>query len=408
MKRRRYPEYKDSGIEWLREIPSDWRVLRAKLCSRLNMGQSPSSEDCNMDGIGLPFLQGNAEFGTPSPSPKLFCEAARKITEKDDLLISVRAPVGALNVADQRYGIGRGLCAITPNSRHLDHRFSWYLLQHVRTGLKLEATGSTYDAVSVEDVGNLLFVLPSSTEQHTIATFLDRETARIDGLIAKKQRQIELLQEKRAAIISHAVTKGLNPNVKMKDSGVEWLGEIPEGWEVLRLKNVARFSYGDSLAANDRIPGDYDVYGSNGIVGQHERPNTKAPCLIIGRKGSFGKVAYSEKPCFTIDTTYFVDSTLTKNHLRWLYYCLQWLRLDSFTKDSAVPGIAREDAYENLVLFCPKDEQRAIAAFLDRETARIDGLIKKVKESIDLLREYRTALVSAAVTGKIDVRKEVV
>ena len=194
----------------------------------------------------------------------------------------------------------------------------------------------------------------------------------------------------------------------MKDSGVEWLGKIPEGWEVLRLKNVARFSYGDSLAANDRIPGDYDVYGSNGIVGQHERPNTKAPCLIIGRKGSFGKVAYSEKPCFTIDTTYFVDSTLTKNHLRWLYYCLQWLRLDSFTKDSAVPGIAREDAYENLVLFCPKDEQRAIAAFLDRETARIDGLIKKVKESIDLLREYRTALVSAAVTGKIDVRKEVV
>jgi type I restriction enzyme S subunit len=185
---------------------------------------------------------------------------------------------------------------------------------------------------------------------------------------------------------------------RYKPSGVEWLGEIPEQWEVLRLKNIARFGYGDSLSAGDRIPGDYDVYGSNGIVDQHERPNTKGPCLIIGRKGSFGKVAYSENPCFAIDTTYFIDSTLTRNDLRWLYYCLQWLHLDSFTKDSAVPGLSREDAYENFVLFCPIDEQRAIAAFLDRKTGRIDALITKVQESIDLLKEYRTALISHAVT----------
>jgi len=192
------------------------------------------------------------------------------------------------------------------------------------------------------------------------------------------------------------------PYPQYRDSGVEWLGEIPEHWEILRLKNITRFGYGDSLAANDRIPGDYDVYGSNGIVGQHEQSNTRAPCLIVGRKGSFGKVAYSEKPCFAIDTTYFIDSRLTRNHLRWLYYCLQWLRLDSFTKDSAVPGLAREDAYENLVPFCSEDEQHAIAAFLDRETARIDALIEKKKRQIELLQEKRAAVISHAVTKGLD------
>ena len=174
-----------------------------------------------------------------------------------------------------------------------------------------------------------------------------------------------------------------------RDSGVEWLGVVPEEWDVLRLKNVAHFGYGNSLAADERVPGDYYVYGSNGIVGRHEQPNTEGPCLIIGRKGSFGKVAYSKKSCFVIDTTYFVDSTLTNNNLRWLYYCLQWLQLDSFTKDSAVPGLSREDAYENRVPFCSIDEQRTIAAFLDRETGRIDALIAKKGRQIELLQEKR-------------------
>jgi len=189
---------------------------------------------------------------------------------------------------------------------------------------------------------------------------------------------------------------------KYKFSGIEWLWEIPEHWEIRRLKNIARFAYGDPLAVENHVPGDYDVYGSNGIVGQHNVPNTKGPCLIVGRKGSFGKVTYSEKPCFAIDTTYFIDTRYTRDDLRWLYYCLQWLRLDSFTKDSAVPGLAREDAYENVLPYCSIDEQRAIATFLDRETARIDKLIKKKERQIELLKEKRAAVISHAVTKGLD------
>ncbi len=189
---------------------------------------------------------------------------------------------------------------------------------------------------------------------------------------------------------------------RYKDSGIPWPGEVPEHWEIRRLKTVASFEYGDSLAADDRVEGPCPVYGSNGVVGEHKQPNTEAPCLIIGRKGSFGKIAYSNSPCYAIDTTYFIDGRYSSNDLRWLYYSLQWLKLDAVSKDSAVPGLSREDAYSQVLAYCPLPEQRAIAAFLDRETARIDGLIEKKQRQIELLQEKRAALISQAVTKGIE------
>ena len=188
------------------------------------------------------------------------------------------------------------------------------------------------------------------------------------------------------------------PYPEYKDSGIEWLGEIPKDWKRSRLKHVARFEYGDSLPEEIRIPGGVNVFGSNGVVGEHDKPNTSGPCIIIGRKGSFGKIAYSPVPCFAIDTTYYVNLKGTENDLRWLYYCLQCLRLDSISKDSAVPGLAREEAYANIVPCCSFQEQRTIASFLDRETDRIDELIAKKEKLIALLEEKRSALISHAVT----------
>jgi restriction endonuclease S subunit len=192
------------------------------------------------------------------------------------------------------------------------------------------------------------------------------------------------------------------PYPAYKDSGVEWLGEIPAGWEALNLKRVCRFAYGDSLASDSRLDGDIDVYGSNGAVGTHEHANTLAPCLVIGRKGSFGKVNFSARPVFAIDTTFFVDARFTRTDIRWLYYALTNARLDSATKDSAIPGLDREDAYAREVCVCPPEEQRAIAAFLDRETARIDALVAKKAWLIALLQEQRTALITRAVTKGLD------
>ncbi len=193
-----------------------------------------------------------------------------------------------------------------------------------------------------------------------------------------------------------------NPYPAYKDSRVEWLGEVPEQWEIKKLKYLTRLDYGDSLPAEAREVGDVPVYGSNGSVGFHSHANTLAPALVIGRKGSFGKINYSDKPCFAIDTTYFIDSRKTQSDLRWLFFILQLLNLDSFSEDSAVPGLSREFVYDRWVPGIPLPEQRAIASFLDRQTAHLDALISKKERLIALLEEKRAALITRAVTKGLD------
>ncbi|MCY3843267.1 MAG: restriction endonuclease subunit S [Acidobacteria bacterium] len=187
-----------------------------------------------------------------------------------------------------------------------------------------------------------------------------------------------------------------------RDSSVESLCEIPSHWSALSIKRVCRLCYGESLAANDRADGDVVVFGSNGPVGTHARANTEAPCLIVGRKGSFGRVNYSARAVFAIDTTFFTDARHTKGDLRWAYYALQCARLDAISRDSAIPGLDREDAYARAIAVGPIHEQRAIADFLDRETATIDALVAKRERLIELLQEKRTALITRAVTRGLD------
>ena len=190
----------------------------------------------------------------------------------------------------------------------------------------------------------------------------------------------------------------LAPYPKYKPSGVEWLGGVPEHWDVQGLKYVCRFAYGDSLASEDREEGDVPVFGSNGRVGTHTVANTRRPVIIVGRKGSHGKVNFSASEAFAIDTTYFIDTRFTSSDLRWLFYALGTLVLDAVSKDSAVPGLAREDAYAHSVAVPVIGEQQAIADFLDRETAKIDTLVAKKRTLIERLKEKRTALITRTVT----------
>jgi len=195
-----------------------------------------------------------------------------------------------------------------------------------------------------------------------------------------------------------APASGWKPYPAYKDSGVEWIGRVPEHWEVWKLKWVSNLIYGSSLSNDERIEGKVPVYGSNGIIGYHNQAISIKPCIIIGRKGSFGKVNYSNIECFPIDTTYYIDETATKNNLSWLLYVLYTLNLDGLSKDSAVPGLSREDAYDKSILVPPLPEQRAISLYLDDRTQKIDSLIEKKQKLIDLLKEERTVIINQAVT----------
>jgi type I restriction enzyme S subunit len=394
-------------VEWLGEVPVGWEIIRIKYCSRINMGQSPSSEDCNIEGIGLPFLQGNAEFNLINPIPNQYCEVARKVSQKGDLLISVRAPVGALNIANQDYGIGRGLCGITTNDHNFNSTFCWYLLHHVRVELNMNATGSTYDAVSAADVGNMVIVFPPLPEQRTIAAFLDRETGRID------------------ALISHAVTKGLDPDVKMKDSGVEWLKEVPEHWgetitsalfmdnkkknKGTKETNLLSLSYGNiirkDINTNDGLlPDTFEayqiVYPGYIVLRLTDLQNDKRS-LRVGH--------VNENGIITSAYTGLRKKSDAVECSKYFYYLLHTYDIIKVFYGMGA-GVRQSLNFNELrklrLLLPPPEEQRAIATFLDRETGRIATLTAKIQESISKLREYRTALISAAVTGKIDVRSK--
>ena len=173
-------------------------------------------------------------------------------------------------------------------------------------------------------------------------------------------------------------------------------------WPRAKLKYVTRFGYGEALPNDESQEGAFRVFGSNGPFASFSRVNTGVPAIVIGRKGSYGKVNWTTEPCFASDTTFFVDDSTSLNHLRWVYWLLQTLRLDEGTDEAAVPGLNRETAYAKDVLVPPLPQQRAIADYLDRETARLDALVAAKERVLGLLAEKRRALITRAVTRGLD------
>lgn len=411
---KRYPKYKDSGVEWLGIIPESWEVKSIKRLSLIKRGASPRPID---DPI---YFDDNGEYvwvriSDVTSSNKYLLQSEQKLSElgksksvaleAGELFLSICATVGKPIITKVKCCIHDGFVYFPNLKESREYLFYIFLGGELYKGLGKMGTQLN---LNTDTVGEIKIPIPPFLEQEKIAKFLDKETAKIDNLINKKQRLIELFQEKRTAIISHAVTKGLNLDVPMKDSGVEWLRMIPESWEVKRLKFITRLSYGDSLPNELREEGDIFVYGSNGIVGTHNIANTLYPCIVVGRKGSYGKVTYSDTSVFAIDTTYFIDTKAAQIEFdfRWLFYSLLLLKLDTNSQDIGVPGLSREFAYNQWLPFPNFYEQQEIAEYLDIQTQKIDTLINKTQTSIEYLKEYRTVLISAAVTGKIDVREE--
>jgi type I restriction enzyme S subunit len=271
---------------------------------------------------------------------------------------------------------------------------------------------------------------PGAREQCAIADFLDRETGKIDALVARKERQVELLQEKRAALITHAVTKGLDPTVPMKDSGIVWLGAIPAHWGVVHLRRVvARFvdyrgktprKVGAGVAlvtARNLSNGRIDMGLSQEYIPEEDygpwmvRGLPEIGDVLVTTEAPLGQVAQVIDAGVALAQRLILlkcdRARMTNDYLR--YYIASGAgqsELYSYATGSTAVGIKASHLKETRVVTPPVSEQRSIAAYLDHGTARLDALIGKVREGIELLRQYRTALISAAVTGKIDVRDE--
>jgi type I restriction enzyme S subunit len=285
--------------------------------------------------------------------------------------------------------------------------FAEYTLKShwLQAQIETKSNSNTQMNIGMKDIPKLRFCLPPLSEQKKIASFLDLQTARIADLIAKRELQIELLQEHRTALISRAVMKGLNPDVPMKDSGVEWLGRISETWVVKKLKRIASLKSGDGIVSeNISETGEFPVYGGNGLRGFTSRYTHDGFFVLIGRQGALcGNINYAEGKFWASEHAVVV-SPITELAPRWLGELLRAMNLNQHSVSAAQPGLS-VDMINNLYIpFPPSSEQEIISSFLTRKTAIIDTFVTKVQQSIEKLREYRQSLISAAVTGKIDVR----
>lgn len=408
-----YAEYKDSGVEWLGLVPQHWNARQLKFLCTCNdevLGESIHSE-YEIEYIDIGSV--SASEGISKTETMLFSGApsrARRIVRDGDVIIStVRTyleAIASINNPPSNLIVSTGFAVIRPN-RHLHKKFAAYCLR--TSGFIKEviarSVGVSYPTINASDLIDIKTPLPQHAEQEKIANFLDHETAKIDTLIAKQQGLIKLLKEKRQAVISHAVTKGLNPNAPMRDSGVEWLGEVPAHWEIKRISYVALLKSGDAIVAEQiEVEGDFPVFGGNGLRGYTNEFNHEGNYILIGRQGALcGNVNYGKGKFWASEHAVVVHPFLPLN-IRWFGETLRAMNLNQYNVSAAQPGLAVANITCLKIPFPSIEEQTAIANSLDHETAKIDVLIAKQQEAIKLMQERRTALISAAVTGKIDVR----
>jgi type I restriction enzyme S subunit len=440
-----YPAYKDSGVEWLGEIPKDWEVLHLRRVIRSFVDYRGATPEKVPDGIPL-ITARNIKNGVIdfSLSQEYIREEdyaswmVRGFPEAGDVLVTTEAPLGeSAQILEENIALAQRIILLKAEKSRINNDYlKYYIASTAGKGeLWSRATGSTAIGIKASHLRETLITVPPSiSEQKAIASFLDRETAKIDALIAKKERLIELLQEKRTAIISHAVTKGLDPTAPLKDSGVEWLGEIPAHWEVKRLKFLTSLVtsgsrgwaqyYSDDGAIFLRIGNlsrtsielDFqDIqYVSPPRGTEGERTQVQQNDVLLSITAYIGSVAVVTEDIGEAYVNQHIALTRPRKEVinsRWLAYCLMsqigqaqfGLLLYGGTKD----GLGLGDVSNLYAFVTPLAEQIAVVEFINRETAKIDALIAKIREGIEKLKEYRTALISAAVTGKIDVRNEV-
>jgi type I restriction enzyme, S subunit len=404
---------------------------KLKFISVITMGQSPDQENVNQEGKGIPFLQGKAEFGDSYPTPVNYCTKANKFSMPNDILMSVRAPVGSLNLSDQKYAIGRGLSSITPNV-NIDRDYLWYGLIEANTRLLTLVKGSTFDAVTTEDVKNLEIEMPLTfEEQQSISKFVSKKDKEISDLIVSKNKLIKLLEQQRQSIITEAVTKGLNPNVKMKDSGLEWIGEIPEHWDTKKIKHVA------SIFGRIGFRG----YTVNDIVSEGEGAITLSPSNIQNGKlnlekltylswekyyespeimiaendvifcktgSSYGKAALVEKVDYPMTLNpQLIVIKVKKISSAYLSYIFQTPliknQVETIVAGGTMPTISQESLLSMKFVEPPLKEQEEIVEYLKEYNSEYDKILDSLSKQIQRLKEYRKALIYETLTGKIDV-----
>jgi len=421
----RYDSYKDSGVEWIGEIPSHWEIIKGKYILKILTGNYPSEiiEDENGQHFvkvdDLNFLEDDFYLS----NPKLKIQDFGMNTLEEGIILF---PKRGMTIFTNKVVITKSKCFIDPNLMGVkvfdsfNKIFLFYFLTN--RGLGDICDSSTIPQINNKHIYPLEFTNPPVSEQQQIVSFLDTKTSLIDSLIEKTQRKIELLKEKRTTLINEVVTKGLNPNVEMKDSGVEWIGEIPSHWNRNKLNRISE-RIGDGLHStpkyvdssefffingNNLVDGKIKIFNSTKCVSEEEfnkhfiQLNSKT--ILLSINGTIGNLSYynNEKVILGKSSCY-INLKENINH-NFIYYVLKSESINKYftfeLTGSTIFNLSLNSIRNTPIVIPSEKEQQQIVEYLDEQTQKIDKIISIEEKRIKLLKEYRQSLISEVVTGK--------
>lgn len=410
---KRYAEMKESGVRWIGEIPTEWEVHRIK-----------NNFVC-ISGSGFnASLQGNKKGDFPICKASDIKNAGHYLKTSSNYLSSQQVIDNGFTIIPQNSilfpKIGEAMrknrrtlttvpCCIDNNCQaivpcNINQNFSYYLMLCV--DLSWFDSNGTVPFLNNTEFRAMKFPFPPRAEQDQIVRFLDWKVSAINRLIALRKKQIARLEELKKTVISRAVTKGLDPNAPMKDSGVRWIGKIPAEWDKKRIKTYVNMKSGNNVTSvNLTEAGPYPVYGGNGFRGFYSLYNCDGNYILIGRQGALAGNVHIVHGKFWATDHALILTIIKEVNINFLYYLLIAMNLNQYAFDtSAQPGITATKILDMTIPIPPRAEQNQIAAYLDAQTAKIDVVIHNKKQQIDTLQEFKTRLISDVVTGKIDVR----
>ena len=409
----RYQSYQETPVKWLKTIPSHWEVRKLKFLATIQNGQDYKNVEAEFGESSYPV------FG----SGGAFTKASQFLYDGESVLFGRKGTIDKpLHIHEKFWTVD----TMFYSHLHADTNGRYFYYQATTIQYSLIATQTALPSITQFDLSNYFLCFPPLPEQTQIARFLDYKTAQLDQLIAQKQALIERLNEQRIALITQAVTRGLNPDAALKDSGVEWLGQVPKGWEVKPVKFMTRILRGKFTHRPRNDPafydGDYPFIQTGDISragkyvsGYSQTLNEKgyaiskefpAGTLVMTIAANIGDMAILDfNACFPDSIVGFVpDDGVELDYLYYLFVAMKKQLLSTAVLNTQLNlNIDRIGSIPGT--HPPKTEQLAIVEFLEKENARIDAIKEKISAAITRLEEYRTALITAAVTGKIDVRE---
>ena len=401
-----FAEMKDSGIHWMGGIPKHWNLIRAKF----------HFTQTNNRGNETPILlAASQKYGV---CPQSWLEGVVQVSEntdlqqfktvhKNDFVISLRSFQGGFERSDFE-----GVCSPAYQVFHADNSFDNNFLKYLfKNELFIDEMNSLTVGIregrniKYEDFANSLIFVPPLDEQSAIASYLDAQCAKIDEIIAQAKASIEDYKQWKASIIYEAVTKGLDPNAEMKDSGIEWIGEVPRKWKTPALKYLCSMQAGKNLTSEQISPlGEYPVYGGNGLRGFYSDYNADGDYLLVGRQGALCGNVHRVKGKFWATEHAVLTKAGEGTNIGFLFYLLMAMNLNQYASNSAAqPGLSVGNVVNIRAILPPVNEQEKIETFLDMLCHKIDELMIEKQSLIDDLEAYKKSLIYEVVTGKRSV-----